>query len=320
MVKRALLGVLLVAGLAPPAVAGDGAELLDQARQAIENIDYEAARKHVTAALDGGGLTLEEHRRARRLAGEIEAALGSPDAARDHFAVWLAIDPGAALPSGLSPKITEPFEQAKAAGARLDISISLARETDGVRVRLEVTDPRSLVHGFEVRGGGAQAVGTGGSALLETTDPGAIQVTVEIVDDRTNQVAVRTATVAAVTAAEPPPRTSRKGFPTALRWPTWAGVAVVVAGTGAYFTYRVGQAEDDLTALNADPGNHTADEAQAIIDRGERDATIANVLYGVAGAAALAAVLTFVLEPDDDVEVRPAAGPGGASVTATIRF
>ena len=96
--KRGLLAVALVAALGSAAHAGDGATLLDQARQAIENIDYEAARGHVTAALDGGGLTLEEHRRARRLAGEVEAALGNPDAARDHFATWLAIDPGAALP------------------------------------------------------------------------------------------------------------------------------------------------------------------------------------------------------------------------------
>ena len=323
--KRAAFAVLLVAALAGPAVAG-GNPTLDQAQQAIDNIDYEAARSLVGKALDGGGLSLADHLRALRMAGEVEAALGDDAGAREHFATWIYLDPKAKLADGLSPKITAPFDEARASTGALVIDVSLERTGDGVSVTLVTSDPLALVHGFEASGGGAQVSGTGLAATLATTDPSGFEVTVVVVDERNNQIAVRTVVTEPAASAEPTPATGggggEKGWPAVIRWPTWAALAIVAGGTGGYFSYRVGQAEDDLDELNANPGAHTADEARAIQDRGERDALIANVLYGVAGAAAIAAVLTFVLEPDDDpaVEVLPGAGSDGASVTATIRF
>lgn len=323
---RATLAVALVAALAGPASAGGNASL-DQAQQAIDNIDYEAARSLVGKALAGGGLSLADHLRALRMAGEVEAALGDDAAAREHFATWLYLDPKAKLADGLSPKITAPFDDARASTGALVVDVTLTRTGDGVTVTLVTSDPLALVRGFEARGGGAAASGEGLEATLATTDPSGFEVTVEVVDERDNQIAVRTVVAEPVEAAEKPVASGggghgEAGWPTPLRWPTWAGLALVAAGTGGYFSYRVGQAEDDLDALNADPGAHTADEARAIQDRGERDALVANVLYGVAGAAAIAAVLTLVLEPDDDpdVEVLPGASSDGASVTATIRF
>jgi hypothetical protein len=325
VVKRAAFAVALVAALAGPAGA-DGNANLDQAQQAIDNIDYEAARNFVGMALDSGGLALADHLRALRIAGEVEAALGNDAGAREHFATWIYLDPKAKLADGLSPKITAPFDEARAATGALVIDVALARGDDGVRVTLVTSDPLAMVHGFEASGGGAETSGEGGEATLATTDPSGFEVTVTVVDERNNQIAVRTVVAEPLAAADKPPGTggggAESGWPAPLRWPTWAGLAIVAAGTGGYFSYRVGQAEDDLEALNADPGAHTADEAKAIQDRGERDALVANVLYGVAGAAAIAAILTFVLEPDDDpdVEVLPSASSDGASVTATIRF
>jgi hypothetical protein len=326
VVTRTAFAVLLVAALAGPAGA-DGNANLDQAQQAIDNIDYEAARSFVGKALDGGGLALADHLRALRIAGEVEAALGNDAGAREHFATWIYLDPKAKLADGLSPKITAPFDEARAATGALVIDVSLERSGDGVKVTLVTSDPLALVHGFEASGGGAQASGTGLEATLDTTDPSGFEVTVVVIDERNNQIAVRTVVAEPAASAEPPAATGgggggKSGWPAAIRWPTWTALAVVAAGTGGYFSYRVGQAEDDLEELNANPGAHTADEARAIQDRGERDALVANVLYGVAGAAAIAAVLTFVLEPDDDpdVEVLPSASSDGASVTATIRF
>ena len=103
-----------------------------------------------------------------------------------------------------------------------------------------------------------------------------------------------------------------------MRWPTWAGVALVGAGVGGYFAWQVGQTEDELAALNAASDQHSFDEALALRDRGQRQALYANVGFGVAGAAALAAVLTLVLEPDAAVEVNPA--PSGATVGTSVRF
>jgi hypothetical protein len=321
-VRHAALALALVAALAAPAGA-DPAQL-DRAQQAIDDIDYEAAKRHVSEALEAGGLSLRDHLRALRIAGEVEAALGDVDAARRHFATWILLAPDAALPGGLSPKITEPFEAARAevaADGPFAVEVRLERTGGQVQVLLDVQDPLSLIAGFDATAGDATVRGTGTSAELAAGD-GRVTVEVSVFDQRGNQLAVERAVLGPAAAAPPPARTApgRSGFPAIVRWPTWAGLAVVAAGTGGYFTWRVGQAEDDLAALNADPAGHSVDEARAIQDRGERDAMVSNVLYGVAGAAAIAAILTFVLEPDDDVEVLPTAGADRAGVTAIVRF
>ena len=55
---------------------------------------------------------------------------------------------------------------------------------------------------------------------------------------------------------------------------------------------------------------------------GLQAALYANIAFGVAGAAAVVAVLTFVLEPDDEpaVEVAPTASADGAGISARFRF
>jgi hypothetical protein len=60
----------------------------------------------------------------------------------------------------------------------------------------------------------------------------------------------------------------------------------------------VGQAQDDLDALNAASPSHTFDEAEAIQDRCERNAVIANIAIATAGVAVAAAVVTFLLDRD----------------------
>jgi hypothetical protein len=95
-------------------------------------------------------------------------------------------------------------------------------------------------------------------------------------------------------------------------------VAVAAGGVGGYFAWQLGKTEDDLAALNATSGQHSFDEALDLTERGDRQALIANIGFGVAGVAAVAAVLTLVLEPTGTVEVAPTAG--GATATAIVRF
>jgi hypothetical protein len=175
--------------------------------------------------------------------------------------------------------------------------------------------------------------------VLPAADAARVSVAIAVVDARGNELSRRTVTGSSggattggggsgdgggsggggpdlTTPVEP---TTRGGWPTIVRWPVWTGVAVVAAGAGGFFAYQVGQTEDELAALNAMSDMHSFDEAESVRERGERQALFANIGFGVAGAAAVAAVLTFVLEPDR-VEIQPAPTSGGATIGASIRF
>ncbi len=296
---------------------------LAQAELAVEEIDYEAARALVGQALDGGGLAVSDLGRAYRLAGEIAAALDVPDEARDHFLRWILIDPAARLPAGSSPKIARPFAAAQAEAARLGAMSVVARATRRgavIVVELTTTDPLGMITAVRVRGAGSEARATGTRVELEVAETGPVELRVSALDARGNELASRRVTTsdAGVAVTTDAPATTRaRRWPTPVRWPTWTVLGALSAAAGGYFAWRVGQAEDELAALNAASEAHTFDEARAIQQRGDRDATIASAALGVAAAAATVAVLTFVLEPDGH-EV--AVAPAGLGVTASLRF
>ncbi len=325
---------LLLASAAAPAFADDSA-LLDQAQQAIDEIDYEAARKLATQALDGGKLEGKALHRAYRLAGESAAALGDTRSAKDHFLRWIVLDPKAELPAGSSPKIGMPFAEARAEAdkvGRFSVDVAVNRQADKVEIVLSAHDPLSMVAGMRLQLGDASVVAvTGTRAVLPAADARSVAVTIAVVDARGNELSRRTvagpasATGSATTPGRGPEvggpdrPAPRGGWPTIVRWPVWTGVAVVAAGAGGFFAYQVGQTEDELAALNAASDMHSFDDAEAVRERGERQALFANIGFGVAGAAAIAAVLAFALEPDR-VEILPAPTAGGATIGASIRF
>jgi hypothetical protein len=279
------------------AAGADGKASLDAAAQAIDSVDFEAARKHAEAAIAGGDLSAGQLVRAYRLLGEINGALDQEDAARDAFLRWILLDDAAALPSGMSPKITVPFTAAKKEAAdlgRFEVAPQLRRRPGLVVVDVTRSDPLHLIAKLEVNGR------EGDHAEIPAEDGEAVRVEVVAFDARGNQLAKVEATAEARAVAEPePPRPGRKHkVPRLLRWPTWAGVAVVAGGAGGFFAWRVGQAQDDLDALNASSSAHSFDEATAIQDRGERDALIANVAIATAGVAVAAALITYLVDRD----------------------
>jgi hypothetical protein len=313
---------LAIATAATPAHADSA--LLDRAQKAIGDIDYEAASKLVGQALDQGKLSTGDLGRAHQLAGEIAAALGDTAGARDHFVVWILLEPDAALSEGASPKLTDPFDEARqqaTALGEMSIDVSVVRQDGVVRVILDARDPLNLIAGLRVEGGGEVASERGTSVELPIAD-GAVELTVTALDTHDDEIAVRTVTVEAVGSEAPPPVRTRKtgGWPAIIRWPTWTALAVVGLGTGGYFGWQVGKDQDELDALNASSAEHTFDEALAIEARGKRHALYADIGLGVGGAFAVAAVLTLLLEPKSGVEVLPAAGTDGAGVTASVRF
>jgi hypothetical protein len=304
---------------AAPAFAEDGAAMLGKAQQAIDNIDYENARALTDQALASGSLGPKDLARAHMLAGEIAAALGDDAGAHDHFERWILLAPDAALPSGQSPKITQPFTAAHASAdalgpARFDVS---ATRNDG-KLALAITgDPLHMVArvhvGFD-RGSDGEGVGDHVEVAI---DDAATHANVALLDEHGNTLAERSVDVAAATAAAPAGLREivHHSIPAPLRWPTWTALAVVGAGATAYFAHAASKDQSDLDALNASSGMHTFDEAKAIEDRGKRD----TLFTGVAIAAAAAVVVTVVVD-HRTVEVQPLAAPGATGASVSLHF
>jgi hypothetical protein len=328
---RALLAAALLAALAAPAAAGgdDGAGLLDRAQKAIsDDIDYDTAGTLVQQALDGGGLSRADLARAHRIAGEVAAALDDAAGARAHFVRWLLLEPDATLADGMSPKITEPFEAARAEARELGamtIEVAAERRPGKVRVTLDARDPLNLIARLRARADGVEAEDVGTRVELEVPGDAPLAVEISVLDEQGHELERQTVTAevgGAVEPDRPPPRIEGGrgggGWPAIIRWPTWTAVAVVAGGAGGFFAYRVGQDEDELAALNASAAEHTIDEAEAVQARGQRNALYANIGFGVAAAAAVTAILTFVLEPDDQPRVEVT--PQGDGVSVSVRF
>lgn len=331
------LAIALLLAAASPAFADDSSALLDQAQQAIDDIDYETAKQLATQAIDGGKLDGKTLHRAYRLAGESAAALGDAKTAREHFLRWIVLDPKAELAAGSSPKISQPFADARAEAdklGRFSVDVAVNRQKDKVEIVLSAHDPLAMVAGMRLRLGDASEVAVQGTrAVLPVADAAGVAVAIAVVDARGNELSRRTVTGSSSATGDgrgnggagnggdtvTPPPTTRRGWPTIVRWPVWTGLAVVAAGAGGFFAYQVGQTEDELAALNASSDMHTFDEAESVRERGERQALFTNISFGAAGVFALAAVLAFTLEPDG-VEIQPAPTSGGAAVSATIRF
>lgn len=108
--------------------------------------------------------------------------------------------------------------------------------------------------------------------------------------------------------------------------PAWIafGAAAVAGGVGGYFGIMANRAEHDLQAgFNPATQQYAGTRARAL--QGQSDARTANILYGVAGAAAVTGVLFTVFDVggssgSGSVSATPSAGPNGAGVLVEGRF
>jgi len=333
------------------ALAGSArADDLADARTAVEQSDYFAARGKVDKALSDGTASPEDLAEIFKLKGIVEAALGNTAAATTAFGKWLALDPKAALPDGTSPKITRPFAQAQEQAAhRQPVKVKAETTPDPPSVTLHiVSDPFMMIAKVRVEvrvDGGAEKTleGTGTHKVTIDLPRGKrrLDLRVQALDDHGNRVAeVGTTDVPLVIigqgAAQPVDVQSHPTHPEVvehhaapgpvherplyLKWWLWSGVAVAVGAGGAYFGFQARSEADQLNKLNADSQDHRFDEALAIQSRADRDVTLFNVGMGVAGAVAIGAVVLYLTEPH--AEARMAAVPvqGGGAVVVGGRF
>ena len=108
-------------------------------------------------------------------------------------------------------------------------------------------------------------------------------------------------------------------------WTTLA-LAVGAGATGAGLAVRTKLVRDDLHDRCDDASRSCSSSRSAVLglrDDGELASLLANVFFGVAGAAAVTSVVLFLTEPEDSessVRIVPTAGPHDVGLDAIIRF
>jgi hypothetical protein len=220
----------------------------------------------------------------------------------------LALAPATTLPEGTSPKLTEPFDAARARAVPLRVHAAL----DGMTMVFTVdADPLALVHGAAVLLADT-SVRTERSALRVELFSGAQLAEVRALDAFGNIVWRETANGVLLEISHasrdpgPPPA------PLYRRWYVWGVATVVALGVGAGCGAQMRSQQDKWDELK---GLGTTDYSvlQDIEARGRGFALAANISFGVAAATAITGAIMFGTR--DDGSGRRVV-PIGAGVTA----
>jgi hypothetical protein len=305
----AVLALLVTAhAFADPPVAGTR-DPLDEARALQASLDYERALVIVDREIARGAANRSRLVELELLAGTLAAGIDHPDVAQAHFARVLALAPETRLPDGTSPKITAPFEAAKATTPPLAIAYAGSHAVDATTVAYAVTvgpDPAQVADGL--RAGGIVAHGREIRLALATT-PRA--VTLDVIDEHGNSIAE----LAVRAPAPPSPRSPAPSI--ARRWWPWAiaaGTALAGAGVAAW---RFTTAQDEWNQLEA-AGDHGYSELAEVESRGRAWAIAADVGVGVAAAAAVVAIVMLATSHDTEPAIRARAS--GEGIGFALRF
>ena len=325
----ATLLVVAVAVAAVPVARAD--DELAEAERLKAALDYQDALAIVDRLLARGGAAPDRLAQLQLLAGTLAAGLDRPALAEDHFARLLAIDPGATLPPGTSPKITAPFDAARTRTTPLHVS---ARVADGVVALALGADPLELVVGIEVDAvdaSGRHLEIADGRATRVALPPGVRVHEVRALDATGNRVwvgpasgepGVPAAAQAPVPATAPTPAVARvavsRPAPTpspglARRWSTWAALGGVALATGGFAAWRFEVAQTDWNTLRAEDDQHDYSALQAVEQRSRHWALAANIGFGVAAAAAVTTAIVFATRPHAS-HLSVAVGPTGVGL------
>lgn len=339
MLRGLLLALFVFAGLAGIEGLAWADDPLAQARKAVAESDYVAARPALTAALDGGDRSPDELAEIYRLSGIVNAALGDAKAATEAFTRLLALSPKAVLPAGTSPKLKRPFE---AAGrffkthAPLEVKIDTISTPPTITL-VVVNDPLDMIAKahvvFTIDGGAEHTKDAVASERTDVTLPAGRRIDARMAaldahGNRLAEIGSKDVPIVIISDAPPPvvaPAPVAKPTrvvvhaaprPIYLQWWTHAAVGGVFGAAAAYFAWSTRSDAQELERLNADSVFHQFGEAKAVEDRGHRHALFTNIGLGAAGAFGIAAGVLYLTRPRDHVETRLTAvpAPGGGAI------
>lgn len=297
-----------------------------QARAAIEQSDYAAARSALTAALDTGGRNHDELAQIYQLTGVAETALGDTRAATDAFIHLLVLSPAATLPADTSPKIKRLFDEAAryvASHGKLEIKLDWPDVAGPATVSI-ASDPLDMAATVRVTRDYAGRDGREDldvtSERIEVAMPGdsellpkyTVNVAVLDVHGNTLAAAVFLHDARPRPAYVPPSRPVVVHAPTRpiyLRWWPYAAAGGVTLAVTTYFGLAARSATHDLNRIIATSSQHTYGDARTVEDRARRDVLITNIGLGVTGALAIAAGALYATRPRDRVEMSSGIAP-----------
>lgn len=335
----AALMALLVA---PRAHAEDSNTHLERAQEALASLEYETALHSLEKALLTGRSGPDELKVVYRLLGEVHGALGHSAEAEQQFRRLLALDVEAGLSDGASPKLLAPFSAAQRYMRTRDTLAARCTVDEGsasVTVHVDA-DPLSQVSGarvvYRVAAGAEHVLDARGNAPLTLQMPAGerIELTCAVLDEHGNRLVeigsweepmILTATVKrdVMTPRKAPRRArSRSLF---ARWYLWGTASVLTAGAGVYFGLEARSNQQELDDLQRTSMEHSYSDVEKVERRGKRNALLTNIGLGAAGAFALAAAVTWGLQPEraageTATAVAPVPMRGGAGVSVQLTF
>jgi tetratricopeptide (TPR) repeat protein len=322
---------------------------LEKAKKLYSELKYRDADAAIDAAWSMPNNSRDEVLTLLQLRGIVSASLGNAQKAREAFTALVSLDPARKLPDDLSPRVMTTFYEARGRIidlGRVEAKALAATEKAGQveQLNVDVVDPVALVAKarFHLRTGAswtevAVAVERGKAAVpvaapqvdwwleLLSAQQGVLfelgSATAPL-SAGTPLKTPSTASSASVEPLPPPPAAPPEAVVTAQTHRPYLPFAVgavalgaVAVGAGAVFGLRAGQLNDQLKLSMDSQGrvtNLTQKQAFDLESQQHTSAIAANVLYAVAGVAAAAGVLLWLLGPEERVVALMPAGPGVA--------
>lgn len=287
-----LMGLILSVG--GVAIADKAVE---KAEAELAELRFDDARQTATAALKKGTRGSAEVVDLYMLLGQVSASMGKDKDAVKYFHNALSINLEAALAPGASPKLSEPFDTAK---ARLDganpISIEYEAKDDRRVIVTISSDPANLVGGaallFTQDGEEQVKKGRGRDTVKMKIPEGAADLRIVAVDLYGNQVNEAIdldlgGGGGAEIGGAGVKKASRPGRPIHTRWQLYAGLTAGAVLAGGYFGFKSKGFIDDAEAL--EDGTEFS-KAEQLEDFAKTKALYANISFV---AAALLAGTTY---------------------------
>lgn len=297
MVMRSLLVVALVAN----AAYADSPKLAS-ARAAIEAVRYDDAQRLLVEALREGGNAPAAVIEIYRLFASTAVVLERRELAEQYYRRWLALDPTAALPADVAPKIREPFI---AAQAYMNAHGRLVAKVTPDRVVVVETDPLGMAVAATLGDGAPVTLDAERRAQL--TGPGAAVALLDEYGNRLVELDVPRSEVV---------RMPSKRVPLYRRGRTWLVATAAVAAGGVVFGFLANRADDDAARIRRDSEVHSFDAYQDALDRRDRYALVANSLYVTGGLLGVATLVAYLTEPS----ITPVASRDSVGVVMTRSF